>query len=553
MCCFYFLDYETEVDKFGISTPVKVPVLRNYLKGYDDEDFILKGFTKGFSLGIVDKPELRSYCKIYPVKDQLKRKIEDEVQKGRIIGPFKDTPIQNLTISPVCVIPKPNSEKVRMIFNLSEPKHFSVNDNIKAAASSVEYCSVTDVVKWIMGNDDMVKEGWYMAKVDLTDAYRMVPINKNEWKYLGMRVGEDIYIDRCLPMGASSSCQTFQKISDSLTWIAMTSCPVRCHIFNYLDDFLLMARDYESCEMALSHFIKVCDEIGVPIAPKKTVHASQRIVFLGIGIDSHRRLLFIPADKASKTLGKLTDFLKKNNPTVGEWQSTLGKLCYLTQVITAGKPFLSSLYSSLHGVLSKEKHRRRRIGKEAREDLLVWVDFLKKLPPNKSFRMFDETCTAWPIYTDASKTIGYGAVSGTEWFAGKWPNNKWMELNICVLELYPVLAALHVWKEQLADRTVNIFTDNNALVYILNRLYTRDKMIRWLLKPLAMLCLKENIHIVACHVAGKDNIGPDMLSRDRVEEFRRTFDKMKGKGLLLPAEIKPDNLIIPEKNKVHGT
>ena len=45
------------------------------------------------------------------------------------------------------------------------------------------------------------------------------------------------------------------------------------------------------------------------------------------------------------------------------------------------------------------------------------------------------------IYTDASKTIGYGAVCERQWFAGEWPQ-EWKSLNIATLELFPILAAL---------------------------------------------------------------------------------------------------------------
>ena len=88
--------------------------------------------------------------------------------------PFQDPPIKNLMISPVCVIPKANSTKSRMIFNLSEPKGYSVNDNIPDTNTSVTYCTVRQVARYVMDSSDE----WYMAKIDLTDAYRMVPIKK---------------------------------------------------------------------------------------------------------------------------------------------------------------------------------------------------------------------------------------------------------------------------------------------------------------------------------------------------------------------------------------
>lgn len=48
------------------------------------------------------------------------------------------------------------------------------------------------------------------------------------------------------------------------------------------------------------------------------------------------------------------------------------------------------------------------------------------------------------LYTNASGGIGYGAVCGPEWFFGTWPSS-WLNLNITVLELYPIVAAVELW------------------------------------------------------------------------------------------------------------
>jgi hypothetical protein len=116
-----------------------------YLKHYWDVEYIIDGFKKGFSLGLKERPSLKPCTKILATKPDVLTKITDEVQKGRIIGPFARPPIDNLMISPVCTIPKANSTKRRMIFNLSHPTGASVNDNLRDEARSVQYCSVSDV------------------------------------------------------------------------------------------------------------------------------------------------------------------------------------------------------------------------------------------------------------------------------------------------------------------------------------------------------------------------------------------------------------------------
>ena len=307
----YFSEGQS-LEEFNIFTPVLADSLSVYLKGYKDADYILNGFTRGFSLGLQKDPRLRAVTKTFYPKRELRKKIQDEVEKGRIIGPFSSSPIDDLMISPVTVIPKPNSSKVRMIFNLSEPKGASVNDNIPEENTSVSYCSVRQVVHWISQDNET---DWYLAKADLSDAYRMVPIMKEEWRFLGMKVGEDIYIDRSLPMGASSSCAIFQRISDAITWMATSSCPAAITVFNYLDDFLFLADGKENCEKALENFLQLCKVTGIPVSGDKTIKPATQLTFLGIGIDAEKKVLFIPPEKAKKTLASLNDFLKKKENT----------------------------------------------------------------------------------------------------------------------------------------------------------------------------------------------------------------------------------------------
>ena len=528
------------LDGVEIYTPVNALRIQQSLHGYEDASFIIDGFTSGFSLGMIEVPNIKTSKKVFKTNMELTTKILDEVEKGRIIGPVTEGTVTDLMISPVRVIPKPNSNELRMIFNLSHPKGWSVNDNISSAATSVKYCSVSDVVSWMLTNQP--KEKWFMSKVDLTDAYRMVPIKKDEWKFLGMSVGNKIFIDRCLPMGASSSCSTFQRVSDALTWIAKMTCPVTCHIFNYLDDFLIIASSKAENERALVHFEDLCQWLGMPLSAKKTVRPTVNLVFLGLGIDSEKEVLFVPEKKKVKVLNQLQRFLKTNRPRVREWQSTLGGLSHLTHVIPAGRVYLSSVYGSLQGILSQQGHKRRAISLEAREDLEVWVKFLKDLPPTKCFRMFNKDACSISIHTDASTSVGYGGVCGENWFMGTWPDEQWKTQNIALLELYPVYAALVTWKDRTEDSTVACYTDNKALVDILNKLYTRDRRIRQLLKPLASWCLAHNVFLVAHHIPGMYNIAPDLLSRGKLAEFQAQFPDMRMQPDVVPFSYRPEKL-----------
>lgn len=526
-----------DISEYGIHSPVRVAELRRVLQGYSHADYILNGFSNGFPLGIKNDYELsKRPPKRRPSTLPLINKLSEEVKKGRIIGPFSKKPLPQLFISPLYVIPKPHSDKCRMIFNLSYPESGSVNDNIPESCRSVKYCSVQDVGQCILANYG--KTAW-LAKVDLADAYRIVPIQKSDWKFLGMYIEDQYYVDRMLPMGASSACQLFTKISDSLRWIFQQRFSLRADVFNYLDDFLFVSDSQVNCEKALGTFEDLCDSLGVPIASHKTVRPAQSMVFLGIGIDAALLSMFIPNEKKVLMFDKLTKFLAKSAPKVKMWQSIAGSLNHVAQVLVCGRIYLSSIYQSLAGILSQQRHKRRAISREVKDDLKVWFDLIAN-GPVRPFKMFDSSLsTCLPIYTDSASSIGFGGICGTSWFYGVWPKSG--SCNIAVLELYPIYVALSMSMPRFSDTAINIFTDNLALVSVINRLYCRDQSLRVLMRAIVQLCLRNNIHLVARHISGEDNIGPDLLSRGQVEKFRHSFPHMDSEPTSLPDYLMPQN------------
>ena len=151
-------------------------------------------------------------------------------------------------------------------------------------------------------------EQLFVGKVDLRDAYRIVPIHKDDWKYLGMRYKDKYLVDTTLPMGLGTPCKIFQMISDSLAWIFRQD-HIDCYMFNYLDDFLILGRSKHQCDDALTSFLTTLKDLGFPVSMEKTIVSTQSIEFLGIGIDSLNHCFFIPDDKRAKAVSFIDQFL----------------------------------------------------------------------------------------------------------------------------------------------------------------------------------------------------------------------------------------------------
>ena len=58
-----------------------------------------------------------------------------------------------------------------------------------------------------------------LVKMDLKDAYRMVPIHPHDQHLLVIVWGGNIFVDRCLPFRLRSAPKIFTAVADALAWV----------------------------------------------------------------------------------------------------------------------------------------------------------------------------------------------------------------------------------------------------------------------------------------------------------------------------------------------
>lgn len=57
-----------------------------------------------------------------------------------------------------------------------------------------------------------------VARLDIKNAFRLLPVHKSDFQLLGYRIQGKIFVDKCLPFGCSISCSKFEKFSTFLEW-----------------------------------------------------------------------------------------------------------------------------------------------------------------------------------------------------------------------------------------------------------------------------------------------------------------------------------------------
>lgn len=74
--------------------------------------------------------------------------------------------------------------------------------------------------------------------------------------------------------------------------------------------------------------------------------------FLGLGIDTTSRTIFVPTDKVRELLAKLDRLIMSNKVAIKEMQSLAGSLAFVVKASSAGRAFCSRIYKygSMAGV-----------------------------------------------------------------------------------------------------------------------------------------------------------------------------------------------------------
>lgn len=518
-------------------TPVRVLTLKSLLSNYDPHlaKFLIDGFSFGFRIGFVGSAIPRIARNLRSAEEQpevLACKIGKELSAGRVVGPFSRPPFKNFISSPLGVVPKKIPGEFRIIHHLSYPEGYSVNDFIPPEAATVQYASISDAISLAK----TIGRGCFMAKTDIKSAFRIIPIHPHDYHLLGFSLNNSFYFDRTLPMGCSSSCAIFEAFSTSLEWLAKTHL-CATGVLHILDDFLFLAESEAKCRLDLNNFLGLCSNLGVPIAHEKTEGPLTTLQFAGITLDTLEMEARLPEDKLEKCKTLLSDFQKRRKVTLKELQSLVGLLNFTCSVVLPGRAFLRRLIDLTKGV--RKPHHRIRMNMNCRKDILVWKTFLEQFN-GRTFFLEERWShsTQFKLYTDAAGSKGYGAIFGNHWLFGAWPES-WKSLNIAFLELFPIVIALHVWGPRMNNQCVSFFTDNAALVDIINKQTSKHNLIMILIRDLVLTSLRHNILFRAFHVPGVDNTRADLISRFQIIDFKKAFPEADIEPTPIPETLLP--------------
>ena len=142
----------------------------------------------------------------------------------------------------------------------------------------------------------LLRQGDWLASLDLKDAYFHVPILHKHRRYLQFAYQSKIYQFKVFPFGMLSSPRVSRKVLNPLVGYLHQE---GVRIYPYLDDCLLVARSRDILLKSIQKCLWILDQAGFLINYKKShLVPVQNLVFLGVTIASVRTAAILPLEKA---------------------------------------------------------------------------------------------------------------------------------------------------------------------------------------------------------------------------------------------------------------
>ena len=396
-------------------------------------------------------------------------------------------------ISSLFVVPKKDGGN-RPVVNLKPLNQFLVYEHFK--------------MEGIHMLRDLLRQGDYLVKIDLKDAYLTVPIWKGHQKYLRFLWKETLLEFACLPFGLATAPRVFTKLMKPVVAM-LRQRGVRLII--YLDDMLIMA---ESTSLALHHAasaLNLLESLGFVVNYHKSqLIPSQQIEFLGFLVDSVTLSLQLPGEKLRKIRKRCQQLLNVGETSIRELSKFLGLLTSSIQAVFPAPLHYRHLQRLKNLSLNTLQSYDAIIPLDslAKEELVWWRDHLQAWNGKALFQRSVDLV----IETDASRK-GWGAYCEGVSTGGAWCSNE-QRLHINSLELLAGSFAIKTFCKNRVVAHVKLLMDNVSAVAYINKMGgTHSQTLANLAIDLWNWCLDHKIQVSAEHLPGVLNLRADRESR----------------------------------------
>ena len=309
--------------------------------------------------------------------EQLADSIVTMLKNKHICGPFSIPPFFRYRIN--LMFPLKQSEKTRMIVNMSFPEGKSFNDNIpKLTHRKVTMTSAPFIGELIRRNHGHA----IMSKYD--HAYKTIPCKLSEIKFQGLRFLGKYFFECRQIFGATSSVTSYDDLHLLMVILASRSMHGYVNTIwlpRILDDLVGIFRSKALLLDFHNKYTLLANEIGIKLQPSigsKAFVCEEQGVALGIHFSSKDMTWGLPTNKQTKYLAKIHEILDHTYVTLNQLQEVNGVINYIVSM----SPILRFIR---HHILHEEKRAQSAkdnkimISFPARFQLITWANIIQEL------------------------------------------------------------------------------------------------------------------------------------------------------------------------------
>ena len=512
--------YNAKGARVRIPSGLCIEAWQSYLSDYHDRnlvDFLAYGWPINFDRG----SELHLSDFNHPSAVQHNADIEfyitTELGFQALAGPFDRPPVPFLHTSPLMTRPKKDSERRRVIVDLSWPDGLSVNDGIQTDWYLDGPARITlPTVDYMEGRLLELGRGAYLYKTDLARGYRQLRVDPADWPLLGFHHNGKWYMDICPPFGLRTSALFMQRTSEAICYMhgraGYLSRP-------YLDDFGGAEPSYDRARAALQKLQDIMQDLGVQEAKHKTCGPTRCMVWLGLLYNSQNMTISIPQTKMEEVMEMLLSWEGKERATLNEMQSLLGSLQFVAGVSPPTRIFTNRILQNLR---ETPKRGTETLSWGFKKDIAF---FLALLPHFNGIKIIQKQDISYQesLELDACLT-GCGACTDSWYYARRFPDRILAaEHSIAHLELLNIVVAVKVWRWQWAGHRVRVWSDNANACIAVQTGRSRDDFMQECVRELFLYTAAHDIELHVLHRPGVELQRADALSRAHTDQRYRDW------------------------------
>lgn len=444
----------------------------DHLRNYHDREicaFLRYGWPVGFT---GNKPPVsvnHNHPSGLNYKDHIYDFIQTELSHKAIVGPFTADPFSPwMRKSPIMSRPKKDSNKRRIIIDLSFPGNEGVNGGIdihSVLGRDISYSlpniwDLTEALKLIGHN------AWIWV-ADLQRAYRQLRVDPLDAPLLGLQVDQAVYVDLCPSFGCRSSSAACQRTSNAISYLMRKQGYT---IYAYLDDFAGCEQSEQQAQQAYAHFTRLLEDLGLQLAREKCQKPTQHVTWLGYTVDTRTMEVSIPASKIQELHRECEEWENRHRVTKKMLQSFIGKVLHAAACIRHARKFTACMLMTLRNMGTRNWTT---LTNDCRADVMWFRQYAAKANGIMLYQQPKEYIT---IECDACLT-GAGGNSDSHYYMWTFTDEHRTRFpNIHQLEAVNILVALRtlIPTGDLRGRGILVHTDNISSSFALTTGKTKD-------------------------------------------------------------------------------